>query len=335
MNIDLAKDRLVTHSITNYLNASYQGKFASLNVLSQTKHESFQDDEIAQVQQTMAKIGAWNAQLYQDECLFSAAWSSPETFDAKHALDLLEKLKPEISGLSTELVRILNLSELPSDGDIKFLLAALTRQAYSKDAYIRGFIEYGSRFGLPQMVTKYEELLPGSSSQLQRVHELLNAFRQSDCLVEKMEPSFFAFLHDAALNSPAVFRTHLHDINLLLSPFKGGGITFPQAEFSRAESDLWQNAGFGPVPAGYWRAYGINPEEARAWTDAKLGEAAAAAEWRNCGFDPQSAAGWAEIGFVPGYAAGWLKAGYSPQQAKEYAERGVFDPPLKPEEGEG
>jgi len=334
MNIDLAKDRLVSHSITNYLSASYQGKFAALNILSQTEHPAFNPDQISQVQQVLAKISVWTEQLYKDECLFSASWTNAETFDAKHALDLLEGLKPELVELSRELTRILGLQELPSDSEIKFLLSNIARQAYSRDSYIRGFIEYGTRFGLPQMVAKYEELLPNSTTQLQRAHELISSFRNVGCDGKRATPSFFALLHEAALNLPAVFQTHLHDLNLLLSPYKGGGITFAQAGFSRDESDAWQNAGFSPVPAGYWRAYGITPEEARAWTDAKMGEPAVAADWRNFGFDPQSASLWAESGFAPGYAMLWLKASYTPEQAKEMIDRGILNPPARPSESQ-
>ena len=327
MNIDLAKDRLITHSILNYLAASYQGWFAGLNLLSQLEHQAFSEADMTVVQQALSSINTWTAQLYQDECLFSASWQTAETFEAKHALDLLEKVKPVLLRDAAEVVRIMALQEFPLDPDVRLLLASLARHAYSRDAYVRGFIEYGERFGLAPMAEKYSELLPQTQEILGRLSELLRLYRSASLKAADLERSFFLLLHESCLNLAAVFRTHVHDINQLLSPFKGG-FSFGAAEFSRAEAELWQDAGFGPAPAGYWRAYEIDPEEAKAWCAAKMTEVTLVIEWRRAGFTPETAPPWFAAGFPPGYAVVWSQAGFSPEKAQAQIQAGVLEPPI-------
>ena len=326
MNIDVAKDRLITHSMLNYLAASYQGWFSSLNLLAQLEHPDFDDAEVTRIQQALNSINQWMAQLYQDECLFSASWTTAETFEAKHALDLMEKLKPDLTRVAADTVRLVELQQLPTDPEARYLLAMLGRHAYSRDAYIRGFIEYGERFGMAAMSEKYGELLPQSDELINRVNQLLRQYRSSNLHVAEADQGFFILLHDSCRNLGPVFRTHLHDINQLLSPFKGG-FSFQAGEFSKAEADHWQNSGFGPAQAGYWRAYGVEPAEARAWCDAKIQEVAAAMDWRQCGFNAEVAAPWAEQGFPPGYALMWMKAGFTAEKAREQIAAGVLEPP--------
>ena len=330
MNIDLAKDRFVTHSILNYLNASYQGKFAAFNILSQLQHPRFDPDEMSTIQFALEQIASWVKQLYQDECLFSASWTQVETFEAQQAIDLMHELKPELYQVANETARILSLETVPSAGELKYMLAVLSRQIYSRDNYIRGFIQYGQTFKLPDMEKKYEELLATSTDQLQQVHELINIFRSANMVESNLQPPFFAFLHRLSLNLPAIFKTHIHDLNQLLAPFKGG-FNFQNAEFTKVESQAWQNAGLGPVPAGYWRAYGIGPDEAQIWSQARFTDVAFAIEWRNLGFQPEIAALWAEQSFAPDYAVIWLQAGYSPLEARELIEKGLTEPPRQRE----
>ncbi|RIL10944.1 MAG: hypothetical protein DCC75_03315 [Proteobacteria bacterium] len=338
MSADLAKDRFVTHAVTNYLNAGFQGRFAELNVLSQLSDERFSQDDLAKVQKVLSQITLWSEQLYKDECLLSASWTAPETFDAQHAIELLGSLKIQLSDLAMQAQQVLELTTFPSLEQLTLLIGAYTRHTYSRDHYIRGFIEYGTVFRIPDMAQRYEQVLELTKEELRRSSAFVgvcqNARRAAEgegkdvSLLSKLEPGYFQVLHRSCLNLPGTFRTQVHDINQLTSPYSGG-FNFSQAEFGPAESAEWQNYGFGPVQAGYWRAYSISPQEAKSWLDARVSEPAGAIEWKAFGFNSESAKPWSEAEFAPDYAAIWHKASYTPEKAKELIGKGVMEPPAK------
>lgn len=328
MNIDLAKDRLVTHSITNYLHASFEGKFAALNILSQLKSQEFKEDELLKVQQLLNKTHAWNEQLFHDECLFSASWTTPETFEAQNALDLLKAQKQELHPISAELARMLSLPSLPSNDEIKRLIAYFARYAFSRDNYVRGFIDYGKAFDLLDMVQRYEQFAAVTEFEVHRAQELSQMFRVAEMTIEKTPTEFTGLLFAACSPLPGVFRAHIHDINQLNAQFLGG-LTFQNAEFSKSEAEEWQLAGFNPLNAGYWRAYGFTPDSAVPWNQVRVSDATVALEWIGLGFDAQSAEGWLLEGFPPPVAALWQRRGYQVDEALKMLQQGISDPPHK------
>lgn len=326
MNLDLAKDRLISHAITNYLLAAYQGRFAQLNVFSQLSHPAFALEELIRTQQALAKITAWNKQIFEDECLFSASWTTPETFEAQAALDLLEALKPDLSQLATELVRIIGLPQIPVADELMFLIAAHARHSYSKDSYVRGFIDYGEHFSLTPMSQKYELLLGDGEFETRRTQELIAEYMRVREEPAKKSSVFLPMLFQSTVSLSAIFRCHIHDVNQLLSQFKGG-LNFQTAEFSRAEADLWQDAGIGPSQAGYWRAHGIVPDEAREWREVNVLEPMLAVEWRKGNFTPKTAKEWVDAQMTPPYAFMWRQAGFNAERALDSIKRGVTEPP--------
>lgn len=326
MNNDLAKDRLITHAVTNYLAAAYQGVFSQFNILSQLEHSDFSEKLLITAQKNLSKVHTWTAQLFQDECLLSASWTSAETFEAQDALAMLDQLKANLYECATAATRILSLTSVPEVSDIGELLALHARHAYSRDTYIRGFMEYGSRFSLTEMYKRYEAFLPELSYDLQRNQQLLAIFKKSNGDRSILPNEFFPLLFQASVALPAFFRSHVHDINQLLSQFKGG-LTWTNAEFTKAEADLWTSAGLGPAAAGYFRAFSMGPEEAGAWREAGISDATAAIDWKRGAFTPQSAAPWIAEKIPPPLAFMWSQAQYSPEEAKVFLEKGVMQPP--------
>ncbi len=326
MSSDLAKDRFVSHSILNYLLASYQGKFSATSALLLMGYSDLNEEDLSKIQSTLARIMGWQNLLRKDECLFSASWTSAETFDSQNALHLLTALKPDLYQLSLDLIQVLTLKELPSTDQVKFLLAGLARSVYAKDTFIRGHIDYGLFFGLPDIAQRFSLALPVSEDEVEQVHKLLNVFRASLENSHRLEEDFYRSLYFVSMELPFSFRSHIHDINQLLSQFEGE-FDFQAAEFVPAEASQWQEAGLGPVPAGYWRAYNVGPEEAKAWSEAKFVDASVAYRWKTLGFSPDSGSPWLANEFSPDYAALWAASGYTPDKAKEMITKGIKRPP--------
>ena len=329
MDDALIKDREATYAILNYLRAGYQGKFTFCTLLSQLQHEGFKSEELTLVQQAQNKISGWIAQLFAGECLLSAAWKEAQTFEAQDALKLLENLKPDLRMLASETDRILALPERPLDSDVKLLLAALVRMNYSRDSYLRGFVEYEGKFGTPQTQQQYDSLLSQSSDFISTAQELGRTYRESGFQVANLPPEYLATLFGLCNTMPVIFRTQLHDVNQLLAPFKGG-LSFSAAEFGKEEADAWSVAGFSPTHAGYWRAYKIPPADAKTWLLFKFNDPALVVLWNNTGFTPEQASLWFRAGFPPDYAMRWHLAGYTPEQAKQSIEGGIPEPPPPP-----
>jgi hypothetical protein len=326
MNSDLAKDRLVTHALTNYLAAAYHGKFAALNILAQLDHPAFTEAELMATQQTLGKVFNWNSQLFKDECLFSASWTTPETFEAQNAVSLLEQLKPELYKISAESGRILALDTLPQKDELAILIAFHARHAYSRDAYVRGFMEYGEKFSRPEMVKRYEPFIPESEFELRRNNELILLLKNAKGDISLLPKEYFALLFQTAVPLPSYFRSHVHDINQLLCPYKGG-LSWTTAEFSKAEAEMWNTAGLGPSAAGYFRAFGMGPDEAGKWREGGVSDAMTAIEWKKGGFTPETAKPWLDEGIPPPLAFMWSQNQFSPTEAKEFISKGTFQPP--------
>lgn len=327
MTIDTVhKDNFATHSITNYLSASYQGKFAYLNVLAQLSSPYFDAEKLQKTKKALEQAEKWTRELGQGMCLFSAAWTSPQTFEAELALDLLSALKPGLTNLVDQIKQILNLSDIAmqeNSDQTTLLVAAYIRFAYSREVYIKGLIEYGKFFKIPEMVQQFSENLVQATDDIRLGHAFLNSLKQPNVPTEP----FYAKLREESSGLPAVFRTHLHDINQLLATYRGG-LTYANADFESAQGSLWEACGFTALIAGYWRAYDFSAEESSKWCALNILGPALAEEWKWAGFDPQSAHPWVQLGFTPVLAKAWNAGGFSPPEAKENMEKGVSHPSL-------
>jgi hypothetical protein len=328
MNNDLAKDRLITHGVTNYLAAAYQGQFSALNVLAQFEHPTFEEKGLVLVQRNLSKVHQWTAQLFEDECLLSATWTAPETFEAQDAISMLDNLKAPLYEAASSASRILALNAVPEFAELVLLLALHARHVYSRDTYIRGFIDYGNKFSLPEMIRRYEVFIPELSAEVQRNQQLIAALRRCQGDRSSLPQEFFPLLFQSSVALPAFFRSHIHDINQLLSQYRGG-LSWATAEFSQAEAELWGRAGIGVAAAGYFRAFGMGPEEAGKWREAGVFEAGGAVDWKRAGFGPEGAAEWINERIPPPLAFLWNRAGYTPEETRTFLEKGVSQPPPK------
>lgn len=333
MNSDVTRDLLASHGLLNYLNATMQGRWAFLNVLDQLSSVNFQEAELQITRDALERLNLWIIDLYQGNPIISATWAQPETFEAIKAVDLLRAAKKEIIQLANVTKQVQGSQQLTKDSEESKLLAAgFARYAYARDAYIRGFTEYGRASNNLDLIATYEPFISSSGDEIQVARFLINGF-----LVPDPDPDHHNILLFRAQSLPGIFRTHAHDMNQLLASFTGG-FSFPSADFSSAEATSWNQVGLGPVAAGYWRAYEFTPVEAAAWNRIGITEAGSALEWKKQGFGTEDAGIWADRGFPPGIARKWREQQYTPERALPLVQRGFSTPdkipPRKEEEEE-
>lgn len=317
------QDLEYTHSVLNYLNATYQGRFASLNVLQQLGYQGFAIAEIERTRSVLEKVRRWTSELWQQVCLLSPSWTQPETFEAQSALQFAEAIRVELLQVAEECQAFLNDAATPQKPQqVKFLIASYARFAYSRDNYIKGFIEFAKVFGQPTMLHYYTSLQPTATEDIETVAAMLNAYKDPS----QPAHNFFGALFHECVRLPGVFRTHVHDLLQLLAPFQGG-FSFERAGIVAVEALDWQNASFGPVQAGYWRAYNFSPEEASRWVKAGFESAAVAFDWKLFSILPEVASQWAQRGAPAAVAVEWLRAGYTVEAAADLIARGIKEPP--------
>lgn len=320
MNNTLQQDLELTLGIVNYLNASYRGKFAALNMLSQLAYRGFNNEELLRTEKVLETINRWQKDLWQQLPLLSVSWKTPETFDGKRSLDLAREMMRELEKVITTLEKILERKEITEPDELKFLVAAYGRYAYGRDNYVKGFIEFGKNFARPDLVQEYSRFLDAANEDVQRAHSYLKGIKQ-----EKLPPDFTSSVFAATRRLPTTFRMHLHDLNQLSRVFEGE-FTYEAAGFSRGEGQRWFQGGFSPKAAGYWRAHQISPEDAAGWAQGGINDPNAATGWVDHGFDPATALQWVQIGIGPDSALAWQRGGYTPQEATSYIEKGINDP---------
>lgn len=326
MITDSDKDLAASHGVINYLNAGYQGAFAGLNMLSRLGAKTFNEDELTRVRQSLEKVTAWVNDLWRGNCLFCDSWTRPETFAAQKALSVLQDLRPDIFRTRDTVIAILRNPQWPSDPEsVKYLVGAFGRYVYSRDNYIRGFVEFGKVFHQPNMVSGYSELLASASEEVKLAHEFLNTLKENS----QPPQQFYEGIYYQSVRLPAIFATHLHDIAQLIAKFSEP-MSFNSIGVDDITAGTWQQIGLGPEGAGYWRAHEIDPEEAASWMATGIKEAAIASEWRLFGFSSQAASIWYHRNFPAAVAAAWASAGFDPDKSIELMEKGYQHPSMIP-----
>ncbi len=323
MNKDVVKDRQTTHAITNYLFAGYQGRFTFLNILSQLNYPNFDVQLIGLAREALDQIAKWTDDLWRGEDLFSASWTTAQTFGSTKALEMLDALRPDLYSVSNEVVRIFNGGPdyINQIDDLKFLVAAFGRFSYSREHYIQGFIQFGQKFNAPEEIERYAGLVQSAKEDIKLSHMLLKELQDPS----RIDANFANALVERCVGLPVVFRTHAHDINQLLGNYRGG-FSFENADFEAEEAKGWSEAGFNAIVAGYWRANNFTSSEAHEWVKQGVSIPGAAFQWRMFGFTAQRVKPWADEKFPPALAMQWLQAGYEASEAKEFIEKGIADP---------
>ncbi len=332
MNKDLEQDITVTHGILNYLHAGYQGLFTQYNIFSRLQSHKFNQQAVSNCGETLKKIALWKAELNKRSCLFAASWDKPQTFEAEQALNLLRDLRSDLLNCSAEVAGLLGSSDLSVSSDpAKFLLASFGRFAYSREHYVRGFVELGQILAKQDLIEQYNAYLQSAGEDVNLVHQFLEGFKQADPLQTN---NMLSTLRYMCLRLPGAFRAQAHDIAQLIARFRGGP-SFDLFEIPISRATAWKDMNITASEAGYWESYFIAPEEALSWMQLGIKSHDAAANWRIHGFSPHSAAAWAQANFPVQVALVWSSSGFSPEKALECLKAGINDPKdalkIKPE----
>lgn len=323
------KDRDLSFAIINYLSASLRGRIAAVTVLGQFQHSEFDIAELEQLQANNERVNDWIEGCLAGETLLSTSWSSPETFEAQSSLAMLAKLKPDLTATADRIETYLTGEQAISVSSVQWLFSALIRSAFARDIYIRGFLTFGQAFQKQELIENYSKLIPGSEERILSINQGIELFKATEYDLSKLETEFLDTLITLAEDLPAVFRTQIHDLNLLGSNYRGG----PTAEnlgFSEEEAQAWQQIGFPLDIAGYWRAYSLSPQESLTWVNVEARDPASVFGWKINKFNPQSSKHWIEYGIPPQLARIWGEAGKTPQEAREKLQMGIVDPNFEP-----
>ena len=311
MNESFLSDVLLTNSITNFLFAGWQGAFASLNILSQLGYLHFNPDDLSKIERYLSSAEKWKEDLYKGLPIFSSSWSSPQTVPAKKAFEHLVDLRSDLQQVVGKIRKILLINDLEHHPEeVRLLIAYFARQAYSRENYIRGFIDLGGSFRFKDLSESYSRVAPEAERSIEIAHAFFNLFMSEETLL----PSFYRGLREECLFLPGVFQSQVHDINLLLNSYTTP-ITYANVGISAVDAQAWHANGINPIAAGYWMAWDFSPDEAPLWLELGVDDPKFGWFWRLMGFRPKEAFEWGRRGFAPPGARDWRDRGLTPDEA--------------------
>ncbi|NMC63885.1 MAG: hypothetical protein GYA55_12045 [SAR324 cluster bacterium] len=309
-------DIYLTNSIVNFLYAGYQGAFAAQNLLSQLGYKNIDPGEISLIETKLTEIERWKEDLLKGLPIFSSTWKAPQTVASKKAFQTLSELRSDLLKTVGHIKKSLLAEDLAeSKEEVKYLIAAFSRQAYSRENYVRGFIEFGESFKHQDVVDNYTKFLPQAEQGLQAAHMFLQIFQSE----EKPQAVFFKGLYEECIFLPGVFQAQVHDINILLNSYTEV-ITYEKLGIIPEHIDSWESIKVNATAAGYWQAWDFTPELAANWLEAQFNDPRSAWFWLNMGFDPGDAREWALAGFFPPAAREWRERGYSLEATLKFLE---------------
>ena len=317
------EDLVLSHSIVNYLSAGYQGRYTFFNILARLEFTDLKKEPIAELKDVLKSVRDWNNDMQKGLCLFSATWSSPQTFDAKRAFKLLENLKQDLLQATVQLVTLLSVETKELDDDmVKILIASHGRFAYARENYVRGFVDFSALTKNQELAEQYKSHLEGCAADIKLAHDLMQLMK--DLEADDRE-EFVASVKYHCLSLPGAFRAQALDISILLATY-AGEISFETAGVNQENAEKWKAMDALASVAGYWESFGIGPDEALGWSKIGVADHELAATWRLHGFTHESARAWLESGIPPIIALSWHSAGFSPEHTSYNLKEGITDP---------
>jgi len=325
---DINKDSEFSHSVINYVNATYQGRFAYHNILLQLQNQPYLEGRIDESKQALAKVTEWLKALWDQNPIFSFTPNYTHAQEADHALSLLAIVRDELIELATNVQNAIKDQNATSRSEqlICELIASVGRFAYSRDNYLRGFVELAKFRKDQETKGRFEEELKQSDQDVQLAHSLLKHFKTN---AASPGAAFYSALFSEAIPLPGIFRSYVHDIRQLLAIFEGG-FTYLSAGITENESRAWKDIGISPLEAGYWLAYGIDAQGALKWNQLGITNYRVAGLWTAWSFPPDVAVKWLKAGYIPRLAGPWIRAGFELEEASNYINQGITLPEMIP-----
>jgi hypothetical protein len=127
------RDQITSHRILNYLNASYQGRFAGLNVLLQLKHPALDPKQLENTKEVLQKCATWLDRLFSGDTLFQHERATRQMPEAQSAMTALAALQPELAALASEAKTAQQTPDLEKDPrQVGLLISAYGRSIYGQ-----------------------------------------------------------------------------------------------------------------------------------------------------------------------------------------------------------
>jgi hypothetical protein len=323
--------RYFNHLVIINLKASYQGKFAELNILSRLGQGAELLDEIEHCKNMIAKIDEWHDLIKQGLLIFFSDDNSSEVLQmSNQAMQCLEYIAQDAYSLAPKVKQILASNEPhPVFAETVTLIASYGRYAYTVENFL---IEQGEYLKATQgnIDLKFSELQTAASEEIEMVQNFLTGAE----VIETQNLRYYELLRFHCRILPGFFRAAQHEANLLSKSPKSF-FSFKDAKFLKIEAETWEREQFNATEAGYWRSYDIGAEEARAWMQLNVSQPLEAARWTTAGFTPITAKTWIDVLFTPILALTWASAGFSPRESALFVRKGVYTPEQVPEENAG
>ncbi|MCI5065087.1 hypothetical protein MRY87_05135 [bacterium] len=321
---DTTRDTSYSHTLLSTLLSTLQGKFSSYNILARNGLAP-STEENEQMQQEIATAEEWRRNTLAQTPLLRLSWDTPETSEAEAALALARRLSLELSELATRLEENLSKKQFNeiSRNRLISLLAALARQNYTRESYLRYCAEFHKQQGHKDEAYRFRMELKTTAKDLEFIHSLITTTEST----QSLSLDFYHTLFGEVIALPALFRSQSIEISALAYIYDGE-MTYEQFGVPPQRAENWQQLGLSPLESAHWEAYNILPVDALLWLQHGVGESSAAGLWHCWRFPAQEAVKWHQAQFTPREAADWANAGFAPEESRQLISRGVSHPSL-------
>ena len=323
MNNTQLSEEQINFQILNFLNSSYQGKFAAINILSQLEHPSFSKEDLIETKKILKKIHTWTKDFKAGNYIISDQKKSEKAKSEKELIGLLKADREELNNLADSVERIRKIEQLGSAlEDTTLLAAAFGRYAYSQDNFLRMIVDYQKNLDEKNYVLfQYERQLEQAQEETKLANKFLTTLKEP----KELEQGFYEHLRFFSRLTPGAFRSRAHDINQLLCAGKTD-LSYKMAGLVEEEISSWEEMGLTPIEAGYWKAYSFEAHEAMKWIKLSIIDPGTASAWNTAGFSPQVSDEWLEFMFSPLLAIQWYNADFTAEQAAILVGNGFYNP---------
>jgi hypothetical protein len=322
----LNKDLQLSAEFITFLRSGFYAQILFQQALARLEVKLVGEDYLEIANKAFDRIDVWINDLATELPIFSAAWTTPETFDAIAAMNLMRELRKDLQWLIPQVEVALRTQNLAQNRDaVKLLVGALIRSAAARGSYVETLHSIYTQLKATDLAQQVAYEIEGSKEYINVTQIILETFSTTTTY----DPDLCEKLRKEASLTPYDFRAHIHDTTILLNVYSKE-LSFELAEFSKDEAQGWINLRVPAVAAGYWRAYNFGPEEFLEWQSMGITSAPLAANWRRARFSPREAVGWVREGIPPVLASQWQSTKLEPARVAALLRKGITDPAQAP-----
>jgi len=322
----LNKDLQLSAEFITFLRSGFYAQILFEQALAQLEVKLVPEDYLETAHKAFDRIDVWINDLATELPIFSASWSTPETFDAIAAMSYMRELKKDLLWLIPQVEVALRTQNLAQNRDaVKILVAALIRSAAARSSYVETLHSIYTQLKATDLAQQVAYEIDAAKEYVNVTQIILETFS----VTTTYDPDLCEKLRKEASLTPYDFRAHIHDTLILLNVYSKE-FSFELAEIPKDEAQAWVDLRIPAVAAGYWRAYNFGAEEFMEWRNMGITGAPVAANWRRARFSPREAVGWMREGIPPVLASQWLSSGLEPARVAALLRRGITDPSKAP-----